>query len=618
MKLKKIRIQNFKCLENTAFNIKPLTFLFGPNSSGKSSFIKALRFLEMNFSSSSYSGLNYEKDNLSLGNYKEIVYNHDTNRKIIYEIELDSERENKNIENDILVKFEYEFNKDEDIDLLSSVEINDLLTNSYLDDKGVFYNHNNDTENEYLNKIFYRPPFGCKYFHKYKNFSVDFESENVIPDDWLKFENSNYNKNIPNDIEFFNDKESQDCHNEIEILGDEWYKLSNEIQNDIYKRTIEIYKLFHFEIPHEIKNLLSTNHLPTTRNQIKPVYELSGDNFKENDDKNYYNFLNRLYREQKYLYGYTNLEPKEKEDLLKAIEKKMNDIDLLKMFYERNWDEASIINLLTNLGKFLITNNIFNFEELKEEVNKKRFIDNSDEFEEIKDFIDNANKKNVGKLINLILESKCCEYLLDDDPMTMPYYINDVFANPFILTNYWINILGFNFKIIFDKKDNYMRISIIKGNNDIRLNASNESSGFVQILPIIIGFAINHKNIYIEQPELHLHPKLQSQLANIFSDVFLIEKGQDERFNNNIYIFVETHSEHLIRKIQVLIAKGEIKKENIAVNYLGNENGKINVKEMFIEEDGFFKEPWPDGFFDTSYNLSKELLFSHKSEWNKN
>ena len=44
----KIRIRNFKCLEDIEIELKPLTLLFGPNGSGKSAFIKALRYFSKN------------------------------------------------------------------------------------------------------------------------------------------------------------------------------------------------------------------------------------------------------------------------------------------------------------------------------------------------------------------------------------------------------------------------------------------------------------------------------------------------------------------------------------------------------------------------------------------
>jgi len=78
-------------------------------------------------------------------------------------------------------------------------------------------------------------------------------------------------------------------------------------------------------------------------------------------------------------------------------------------------------------------------------------------------------------------------------------------------------------------------------------------------------------------------------------------------------MFIETHSEHLIRKIQVLIANGELDRDKVSVMYFDNNEGSTKIKKMEIEENGFFKEPWPYGFFDDSANLSWELLTANKN-----
>ena len=71
----------------------------------------------------------------------------------------------------------------------------------------------------------------------------------------------------------------------------------------------------------------------------------------------------------------------------------------------------------------------------------------------------------------------------------------------------------------------------------------------------------------------------------------------------------------MIRKIQVLIAKGDIDKNRVAVYYFNKDekSGTTSIKEMEMEENGFFKEPWPDGFFDDSYNLARELIYARKN-----
>ncbi len=144
--------------------------------------------------------------------------------------------------------------------------------------------------------------------------------------------------------------------------------------------------------------------------------------------------------------------------------------------------------------------------------------------------------------------------------------------------------------------------------NESLSNLSNASSGIQQLLPIIC-YLLNPDHppslFLCEQPELHLHPKLQTLLAS-----FLVKEHEGVK----IKLF-ETHSEHMIRKVQTLLAKGELQKDDIIVYYFykDKETGNTIEKEMEMEDNGFFKEPWPDGFFDDSYNLAKELIYSRKN-----
>ena len=106
------------------------------------------------------------------------------------------------------------------------------------------------------------------------------------------------------------------------------------------------------------------------------------------------------------------------------------------------------------------------------------------------------------------------------------------------------------------KKDKYAGFLVFKSFNSSAItNLSNASSGLLQVLPIIsISFYVRGKENQsykfiriIEQPELHLHPKLQCYLSEFFCDKVL----KDRNF------IIETHSEHIIRKVQVLIAKAD-------------------------------------------------------------
>lgn len=114
---------------------------------------------------------------------------------------------------------------------------------------------------------------------------------------------------------------------------------------------------------------------------------------------------------------------------------------------------------------------------------------------------------------------------------------------------------------------------------------------------------IPNKTYIIEQPELHLHPAVQSSLADLF-----VQKVVDDPTSK---IVIETHSEHLIRKLQVLVADPEVNitPDDVAIYYIDKDaSGVSSVTRMNMNSKGQFEEKWPSGFFDKSYELTKELM----------
>ncbi len=143
--------------------------------------------------------------------------------------------------------------------------------------------------------------------------------------------------------------------------------------------------------------------------------------------------------------------------------------------------------------------------------------------------------------------------------------------------------------------------------------------GISQVLPIVTQLFIEkgyrsdtsgahlskRKSVIFEQPEIHLHPAAQAQLADLFVDCVRNHEGAVKR------ILIETHSEHLIRKLQVLVADPDvdISNDQVAIYYADkDEYGDSYVEKMDLDENGQFEKSWPKGFFDRSYELTKMLM----------
>ena len=114
----------------------------------------------------------------------------------------------------------------------------------------------------------------------------------------------------------------------------------------------------------------------------------------------------------------------------------------------------------------------------------------------------------------------------------------------------------------------------------------------------------------IEEPEIHLHPRLQSLLADMFLEAYL---------KYNIHFIIETHSEYLIRKYQYLVAEHSMSSEagvdpsDICIYYLYDADpakrpeGQQQVQPILIRENGKLTHKFGKGFIDISTDLVLEL-----------
>lgn len=187
---------------------------------------------------------------------------------------------------------------------------------------------------------------------------------------------------------------------------------------------------------------------------------------------------------------------------------------------------------------------------------------------------------------------------------------DDVFSK----VSEWIEeFLGYKVDII-EKDGSYFQI-VLSDSCLVDSNITDVGFGISQVLPIVLEICNSaykkRKNpksmlndiIMIEQPELHLHPAAQASLADLLTIGVLC--------NSKSRIIVETHSEHLISKLQVLIAdpKCKLTNEMIQILYVDkDETGCSFIKKMSIKENGKFETEWPSDFFDQGYQLSLQLM----------
>ena len=139
--------------------------------------------------------------------------------------------------------------------------------------------------------------------------------------------------------------------------------------------------------------------------------------------------------------------------------------------------------------------------------------------------------------------------------------------------------------------------------------------GTIQLFSVLLYFSINERyddelnnqTYIIKEPERNLHPALQSKLGTIFSSNI----GR-KIWTNNRRVIAETHSEYLIRKIQTIVAKKELNKEDVIIYYIHknpiNNNRNAAVKKITLNDRGVMSEAFGTGFFDESDTIVNELL----------
>ena len=132
------------------------------------------------------------------------------------------------------------------------------------------------------------------------------------------------------------------------------------------------------------------------------------------------------------------------------------------------------------------------------------------------------------------------------------------------------------------------------------LGVADVGCGVAQVLPLIAQSLISReKLITVEQPEVHIHWKMQADLASLFA--------HSVRENANRFL-IETHSEHLLLRIMRLMRAGELKPEDVCVLYVDRTPDGSRIRQLRLDEEGLLMDPWPGGFFpERSDELEKRL-----------
>ena len=120
--------------------------------------------------------------------------------------------------------------------------------------------------------------------------------------------------------------------------------------------------------------------------------------------------------------------------------------------------------------------------------------------------------------------------------------------------------------------------------SDDMVNIVDVGSGVSQILPVLVALVAAEPDqlVYLEEPEIHLHPRAQANLGEIIVDAA----------NRGVRVVLETHSDLLLRRIQSLVAEDKISPEKTILHWFSrDEDGFTQVTSTPLNATGGYGDP---------------------------
>lgn len=611
--LNKIIIENFKTIKDRKeIDLKNFTIISGANSSGKSSILQSILIISQSFSSRhEYNSIAINGSILRLGSIADITSHAHQDKPIT--IGFQYKNINKNNKNNLkFIEFSTTFGNSNSIPYSPDNEFHPSIENIYLkslSDEGreeeLFCKKENGSNNYLLNKFsFKEDAFLSNILPDYKIISCT-SGSGIIPNS-LNIEYNKAKQIYRNILSSIKNKSMIDADS-LRITKE---NLSLEISEDFFK---EIKFLLKHEAQEKIDQLKkSIDFSKLLREQIKKTSSnkkfskeifwntlLSDfENKTLSIDLEYFITNNKIINWIDYI---NELKEDSKSKLNKILDEHKTTLeDLWSANFDTSTSKTKINSrLLSPISEALSSYFSRSIKYLGPLRTEPQAIYSS---------LGNSDSNNIG------YKGEFTAAVLHINSQKTISYLSPSFSENHIVTFVekqdklinacidWLNYLGVvsDYRTQDKGKLGY-ELEVKINENDDWQDLTHVGVGVSQVLPIVLMSLLSKPDdvLIFEQPELHLHPKVQSRICDLFLSLS----------QNNRQCLIETHSEYLINRLRLRIVQNTTNKilENTAIYFFNKEKDSSIIKEVLINEYGAILD-WPEDFFDQSDNEISNIL----------
>ena len=547
MQIKKLSVMNFKSFKELNFNFKKINIILGPNNSGKSNLFRFLLLLKQTVTSNLKAPLLLNGNTINLGAYKDISYRYNSKKLSI---------------NIIISKLlKYAFYVDEDNESFEEEE--EFIATDF----EISYELDIDFE---INKIKFVS-------YQIKNLKSNKSILEFKIDEYLNLEG------MP--IAEYNSRIIQILHliiRELEYLKN--YKFIT--QKNLYKKVLKITQELEIKLDYPNLDSLINHFIKNASNFKQDIIKINFNGIIPEVEIRSDLFYDPIYHIREFSRILSSRDVYDRlEDFFvdPKISSMKHHISSLKEFLKQLSDiEERLDDIGTKFTNF--------------EMNIDNFFENLYYIGPLRNFPQRYYPISGEVASDVGFKGEFTPHILKESSE------KEEKDNLLDKINVWLNKfeMASHIKIKEYKEiQEFISLMFYEFYSGLRVNLTDMGVGTSQVLPIIIeGFIIEKDSLFlVEQPEIHLHPKAQAILGDLF-----IELAKE-----NKTILIETHSEHIFQRIQRRIAEGVISSNDVAFYYvtMGKEGSVIKI--LNLDQYGYIQNI-PKGFFSEDFEEAYEHL----------